>query len=197
VIHALKTYIDLFIGFFRSTMLGYGGGPSTIPLVHKEVVERFKWITDDDFADILALGNTLPGPIATKMAGYIGYRVAGVRGMLTALAATIIPTVIIMIGLLSFLYSFKDSPYVKGMTAAIKPVVAVMLLVIAYDFFKKSWQGQGWVVTALLGIISLAAFEWAGIHPAIVIGSLLAYAIIGPSKKAKKGADKEAKGGSS
>jgi chromate transporter len=192
-----EIYIDLFVGFFRSTMLGYGGGPSTIPLVHKEVVDRYKWISDDDFGDILALGNTLPGPIATKMAGYIGYRVAGIGGMFVALAATIIPTVIIMIGLLGFLYNFKDSPYVKGMTAAIKPVVAVMLLVIAYDFLKKSWQGQGWVMTVLLGIVSLAAFEWAGIHPAIVIGLLLLYAIFSPNKKAKKGQKNEVEGGSS
>jgi chromate transporter len=63
--------IQLFFAFFRVGMLGYGGGPSSIPLVHKEVVEKYKWMNDDEFADVLALGNALPGPIATKMAGYI------------------------------------------------------------------------------------------------------------------------------
>ena len=72
--------LNIFIAFFRSGMLGFGGGPSSIPLVHKEVVGTFKWMDDDEFSDVLALGNTLPGPINTKMAGYIGYRVGGIMG---------------------------------------------------------------------------------------------------------------------
>ena len=72
---ALNEYI--YHAFFRSGMLRFGGGPSSIPLVHKEVVGTFKWINDAEFSDVLALGNTLPGPIHTKMAGYIGYRVGG------------------------------------------------------------------------------------------------------------------------
>ena len=73
----MKKQLDIFIAFFRSGILGFGGGPASIPLVHKEVVGNFGWMTDDEFADVLSIGNTLPGPIATKMAGYIGYRVGG------------------------------------------------------------------------------------------------------------------------
>lgn len=68
---------DLFISFLRTGLLGYGGGPSTIPLVHKEVVHQYKWMDDEEFGNVLALGNSLPGPIMTKMAGYIGYRIGG------------------------------------------------------------------------------------------------------------------------
>lgn len=57
-------------------MLGYGGGPGSIPLIHKEVVDKYEWMSDEDFGDLLALANTLPGPIATKLAGYIGHRVS-------------------------------------------------------------------------------------------------------------------------
>jgi len=64
--------LHIFLAFFRVGMLGYGGGPASIPLVHKEVVDKYKWMNEDDFSDVLALANTLPGPIATKMAGYIG-----------------------------------------------------------------------------------------------------------------------------
>jgi chromate transporter len=152
--------------------------------VHKEVVNRYQWMTDDEFADVLALGNTLPGPIATKMAGYIGYKVAGVWGMVTALIATILPTVFIMIGLLTFLYRFKDSPYVAGMTTAVKPIVAVMLLVIAYDFLKKSWLGDGKWFTVILTILSVVALQGLEIHPAIVIVAIMLYAIVS-SRKAK------------
>jgi chromate transporter len=85
---------------------------------------------------------------------------------------------------------------VQGMTAAVKPIVAVMLLAIAYDFAKKSWQGQGWLITLALAVVSLIAFEWLGVHPAIVIGALLLYALVDP--RGKKGTDKkkQAEGGS-
>ena len=80
----MNLYLNIFIAFFRSGMLGFGGGPSSIPLIHKEVVSTFKWMTDDEFSNVVALGNTLPGPINTKMAGYIGYRVGGMIGLLIA-----------------------------------------------------------------------------------------------------------------
>lgn len=61
--------LDIFIAFFRSGILGFGGGPSAIPLVHKEVVGTYQWMSDEEFADVLSIGNTLPGPIATKWPG--------------------------------------------------------------------------------------------------------------------------------
>ncbi|MBM7553055.1 chromate transporter [Thalassobacillus pellis] len=174
---------NLFIAFFRVGMLGYGGGPSSIPLVHKEVVEKYKWLTDDDFGDVLALGNSLPGPIATKMAGYIGYRVSGIFGMLNAVIATILPTIVIMIVLITSLNSFRNQPWVAGMTNAVIPVVGVMLAKLTYDFFNKAKVSMGWTVSILLGSGSLALIVWAGIHPGIIIFALLLYALLRPKKK--------------
>ncbi|UOQ95746.1 chromate transporter [Halobacillus shinanisalinarum] len=178
---------NLFLAFFRVGMLGYGGGPSSIPLVHKEVVEKYKWLSDDDFADILALGNSLPGPIATKMAGYIGYRVSGILGMLNAVLATIIPTIAIMIILITSLNSFREQPWVNGMTQAVVPVVGVMLATLTYDFLKKAKVNLGWLTTLLLGAGSLILIEWAGIHPGLIIFALLLVALIRPM--GKKGKD--------
>ncbi|QAS53625.1 chromate transporter [Halobacillus litoralis] len=183
---------NLFIAFFRVGMLGYGGGPSSIPLVHKEVVDKYEWLSDDDFSDVLALGNSLPGPIATKMAGYIGYRVSGVIGMLNAILATILPTIIIMIVLITSLNSFREQPWVNGMTNAVVPVVGVMLAKLTYDFFKKAKVNMGWMVTAILGLGSLALMEWGNVHPGILIFALLLYALVSPSKKVESSKPKEA-----
>jgi len=98
----------IFMAFFRVGMLGFGGGPAAIPLVQKEVVDTYKWMDADEFSDILALGNALPGPIATKLAGYIGFRVGGFWGMLNGVLATIVPTIILMIVLLASLNAFRD-----------------------------------------------------------------------------------------
>lgn len=184
---------DLFLAFFRVGILGYGGGPSSIPLVHKEVVDKYKWMDSDEFGDILALGNALPGPIATKMAGYIGYRVGGTLGMLNALAATMIPTIILMIILLTTLNSYKDQPWVKGMADAVVPVVAVMLAVLTWDFIKKSGKSKlGWAWTAIALIASLVLLQILNIHPAILIFFLLLGALI---KKDSSPIEKKQMGG--
>lgn len=173
---------NLFLAFLRVGLLGYGGGPSSIPLVHAEVVSKYKWMNDDEFADVLALGNTLPGPIATKMAGYIGYRVAGITGMINAVLATIVPTILLMIVLLTSLASFKEQSWVAGMTDAVLPVVGVMLAVLTWDFFKKSQSGLGAGKTIALIITSIVLIEAAGLHPGFLIGGLLLYALVKPAK---------------
>ncbi|MDF2037619.1 chromate transporter [Cytobacillus oceanisediminis] len=183
---------DIFMAFFRVGILGYGGGPSSIPLVHKEVVDKYKWMDTDEFGDVLALGNALPGPIATKMAGYIGYRVGGILGMINALAATMIPTIVLMIILLTALNTFKDQPWVAGMTKAVVPVVAVMLATLTWDFVKKSSKSSlGWGWTLLFVAASLVLLEFVNIHPAIIIFVLLAAALLKKDKTGKNEVKKE------
>jgi chromate transporter len=182
----VKNQLHLFYAFFKVGMLGYGGGPSSIPLVHKEVVEQYKWMNDDEFSDVLALANTLPGPIATKMAGYIGYQVAGVLGMLNALLASIVPTIILMIVLLTSLSFIKEKPWVAGMTKAVVPVVGVMLAVLTWQFFKQAKDGLGWKYTVLFGVGSVVLLQFFGIHPGIVIIVLLFSAIVKRDEKVKK-----------
>ncbi len=176
---------NIGLAFFRIGMLGFGGGPSSIPLVHQEVVKKYEWMTDDEFGDTLALANTLPGPIATKMAGYVGYRVAGVWGLLNALLASVIPTVVLMIAFLGLLQTYKDIPWVQHMSASVVPVVAVMLAVLTWDFIKKSGETLGWMRAIMLLALSAILIEALQIHPAIVIlGCILA--VFSPLLKRRK-----------
>lgn len=171
--------LQIFLAFFRVGILGYGGGPSSIPLIHKEIVEKYKWMNSDEFSDILALGNALPGPIVTKMAGYIGYRVGGKIGMVNAIVASTIPTVVLMIIFLTVLKQYKNEPWVHGMSTAVIPVVAVMLLMLTLDFFKKSMKSSlGFGKTLLFIMGGLLFIEGMNIHPAIVIFALLILAIV-------------------
>ncbi|WP_187254586.1 chromate transporter [Alkalicoccus halolimnae] len=171
------------MAFLRVGLLGYGGGPAAIPLIQKEAVDTYKWMNDEEFSDILAIGNTLPGPIATKMAGYIGYRVSGVGGLINGVLATVLPTVILMIILLVSLASFRDYAWVQGMTRGVLPIVAVMLGVLTWSFVKKSKTDLGWIKVLLLIALSIVLIEFAGLHPALLIGSLILFVLLKPKKK--------------
>lgn len=164
---------DIFAAFFRIGMLGFGGGPSAIPLFEQEAVKKYKWMTSDDFGDTLALANTMPGPLATKMAGYIGFKVNGVAGCLVALFASVVPTVILMIIFLTVLQQYKDLAWVSGMSDAVVPVVGVMLAILTLDFLKKSGNSLGWLRAVIYTVVSVVLMEVLGVHPAILIIGIL------------------------
>ncbi|MEC5423014.1 chromate transporter [Virgibacillus sp. C22-A2] len=168
-------YWEIFIAFFIPGVLGYGGGPASIPLVENEVVKRYEWMSVQEFSEVLALGNSLPGPIATKMAGYIGYDVGGVLGAIVGVFATVAPSLILMIVLLGVLYKYKDSPKVKRLTLYIRPVIAILLGVMAWRFFQESFIGIGLWQTALIAVISYLLMERIKVHPAFVIVGALVY----------------------
>lgn len=177
---------QIFIAFFRSGLLGFGGGPSVIPLLEKEVVKKFKMLSSEDFTNTLAIANTLPGPIATKMAGYIGYRIGGVTGMLNALAATVLPTVLAVIILLETMQRFQEIPFVKGMTQGVIIVVCAMMISLMVDFLKKSKNKLGWLLAIILLATSAIAMLVLHIHPGFVIVFLLLLAFFAPIRSVEK-----------
>lgn len=168
-------YWKLFLAFFIPGILGYGGGPASIPLVENEVVDRYEWLSVNEFSEVLALGNALPGPIATKMAGYIGYEVGGIFGAIVAVFATVAPSLILMVTLLGLLMKYKESPKVKRLTVLVRPVIAVLLGVMTYDFLFSSYEGLGIWQTIGIGAISFVLMERLKVHPAYVIAGALVY----------------------
>ncbi|MGR3765938.1 chromate transporter [Rossellomorea sp. NS-SX7] len=168
-------YWDIFWAFFISNLLGYGGGPSTIPLIQNEVVNRYEWMTLNEFGDLFAIANVLPGPVATKMAGFIGYEVGGPLGVVIALAATILPSAIAVIILFKFVNLFKDSPQVKLMTLSVQPVIAILLGVLAYQFFLTAFEKSGLLQLIILTTAGFLVMKKLKIHPAVVILCALVY----------------------
>ncbi|MCL2527688.1 MAG: chromate transporter [Defluviitaleaceae bacterium] len=186
-------YKDIFMAFFRSGLLCFGGGPASIPFVFKEAVDRYKWMNEEEFAEAVAIGNTLPGPINTKLAGYIGHKVGGIAGLTIALIGAVIPTATLMIVLLTTLGHFSSEPWAKGMTRAMVPVVGVMLGVIGWQFVAIAAKGLGWVVTVAHMVVVAALLLYVVPHPAIVLVGLFFWALAGQwiidRFKRKKGPD--------
>ncbi|TDB03309.1 chromate transporter [Halomonas marinisediminis] len=179
-------YMALFWAFTRIGLLGFGGGPSMIPLVQQEVVKRHAWLRDEEFAEVLAIGNTLPGPIATKMAGYIGYRVGGITGSVIAVSAVIIPMILAMIMLLGGLSRYRDVAWIHGMGQAVVPVVMIMLAQLTLDFWRKSRLALGWMFSLAMALIAGGLIYGLGVHPGWVIGALLAAALLQPVRDASE-----------
>jgi len=172
-------YIHIFLAFLRSGLLCFGGGPASIPFVHNEVVERYKWMDADEFGEVVAIGNTLPGPINTKMAGYIGYKVGGFGGLLSGLFGMVVPTAILMIVLLTTFAQFAEEPWAIGMTRALIPVVAVMIGVVGWQFLTISAKALGLPVALAHIVVVGILVGFFGLHPAIIIAGLILWAIFG------------------
>lgn len=165
-------YLDIFMAFLGPGSLTFGGGPASIPLIQKEVVETYKWMSVQEFTDSLALGNTLPGPIAPKMASLIGYKMGGVLGSLIGIIATVAPTAIAIILLFGIYNKFKDALWLKGMMAGVRPVVMIMLAQAAWTMIPTSLTGVKTVIVCVIAIVGLGVIK---IHPLIMILLGLAY----------------------
>ncbi|MFD6430946.1 chromate transporter, partial [Bacillus velezensis] len=146
--------IYIFMAFFVANVLGYGGGPASIPLMFEEVVNRYSWLSNDQFSNMLALANALPGPIATKIAAYVGYSAGGWPGFLIALIATVVPSALALIVLLRIIQRFRQSPVIKGMTLSVQPVIAVMMLILTWQIGADGIKAIGWVQAIVIAGIS-------------------------------------------
>lgn len=168
-------YLQIFMANFISNILGYGGGPATIPLLEHEVVNRYGWFTTTQYSEMVALGNGLPGPIATKLAAYIGYDQAGTLGALVGLFGSVAPSMLLMLMLLGLLLKYKKSPKVQRLTQYVRPAIAVLLGVMTYDFFFNSYEGSGIFHTLILSIASLVLLERFKVSPVYVVLGALVY----------------------
>ena len=143
------------------------------------------WVTPDEFADAVAIGNALPGPIAPQVSAYVGYKLAGVPGAIAAAAGTVLPTTILMLVMIVYFFSIKDSPKVQSMLKAVRPVVVGLLLWTAFDMAstvfgakKLGWGAalaQGWDKLAIAGAAFLL-LTFTKVNPVFII---LGAAILG------------------
>lgn len=168
--------LQIFLVFAKVGTFGYGGGPSMIPLIQHEVVDRHHWLTNQEFVDAMAMGYSLPGPIATKMSAYVGFKIAGIPGSIMGLLGTILPSMVMILLLAMLAWKFRDSPYTQAALRGVRPAIVALLIMVVYDIWPasmKNWPG---------GIILAATFvavTFLNIHPAYaIVGAALVGLII-------------------
>ena len=176
---------DIFVAFGKVGIFAYGGGPSMIPLMQEEVVAAHKWLTLEEFTDALAMGYALPGPIATKMSGYVGFKIAGVWGALAGLAGTIVPSLFMILLLATFFFEYRNHPKVQSVLFGVRPAVVALLIIVTYEVAQKSFPFRfntpsAWGTYLITGG-AIGAVVFLGLHPALVIlvSAFIGYLVLG------------------
>lgn len=165
--------LELLVSFGRAGLFGFGGGPAMIPLIQVEVVALRGWLTPQEFLDAFAFGNALPGPIATKLAGYVGFVVAGWPGAVVALLALTIPTILVMVALGSVYARYKAHPGVELFLRGVRPIVIALLLLVVWNFAPSALgPPAAWLANWPLWLLAITSFVAAiklHLHPAVLI----------------------------
>lgn len=156
----------LFRTFFLIGAFSFGGGYAMLPLIQKEVVTKQAWLTMPQFADILAVAEMTPGPVAINTATYVGYQTAGFFGSVCATLGVVLPSFLLITTLASLILKNKNSPYFKGAFQGLRPIVVALIveaaLLLCFDITTN-------IANFLLFLLALALTLFTKLHPILLI----------------------------
>ena len=185
--------LELFTIFFKLGLLTFGGGYAMIPQIKEIVVEKKKWLTEDEFMEIITVAESTPGPIAINIATYVGYKKKGFLGSLFATLGVVLPSLVIIFVISLVLDRFMDNLYVQYAFNGIKVAVAFLIVRAGYNLFKKMEKKVIPIICFSIVFILVIVFEILSISFSsifyILIGGVVgifAYAVI---KRPKSGKD--------
>ena len=194
----MMLYLRLFYEFFKTGLFAIGGGMATVPFLY-DMSDATGWFTYNDLANMIAVGESTPGPIGVNMATYVGYVTGqdlwGIPGaILGAVVATlglVAPSIIVILIIAAFLKSFRDNRYVDSAFYGLRPastgLIAAAGISVAVSnllFTDTLAQGislalinwKGWILAVILWILTNKVKKTKGLHPIIFI---LASAVVG------------------
>ena len=127
----------LFYTFAKIGLFTFGGGYGMIAIVQDECVEKKKWITEDEFATVLTIAESTPGPIAINCATYTGYAQGGILGSIAATFGVVLPSFVIIFLISSFFDNILNFEIVANAFKGIQIGVGIIILRAGYNMFKK------------------------------------------------------------
>ena len=189
-------YLRLFWEFFQTGLFAVGGGMATIPFLY-DISDATGWFTHTDLANMIAVGESTPGPIGVNMATYVGFLTgmgeSGVPGaILGAVIATlglITPSIIIILIIAAILNSFRDNRYVNSAFYGLHPastglIAAAGLGVMQTNLFREgvislsSVNWKGWLLAIVLWVLTNKVKATKKLHPIVFIGASAAIGIL-------------------
>ncbi|MDP3012072.1 MAG: chromate transporter [Candidatus Hydromicrobium sp.] len=162
----MKKIWTLFWTFFKIGSFTFGGGFAMIPLIEREIVDKKKWISQNEMIDILTISQSFPGAVAVNSAIFIGQRIGGYIGALSALLGVILPSFLTIIVVARIFTYVSNIGVVKAAFKGISSAVVALLIVAALRVGKASIKDK---ISPLITIIALLLLLGTGIHPIYVI----------------------------
>lgn len=162
----MNIYIQLFLVFFRIGAFTIGGGYAMIPLIENEVVNKRKWINQQDFLDLLAIAQSAPGVFAVNISIFIGYKLRGFRGSLMTTLGAILPSFIIILAIAMFFRNFKDNEVVARIFKGIRPGVVALIAAPTFNMAKSAKVNR---YTIWIPVVSALLIWLLGFSPIWII----------------------------
>ena len=135
-------YLELLWSFIQIGMFSIGGGYAAMPLIQNQVVDIHPWLTMQQFADVMAIAEMTPGPIAINAATFVGMQVAGIPGAILATLGCVLPSCAIVLTLAYIYYRFRGLTMVQGVLAGLRPAVIAMIASAGLSLMILAFYGQ-------------------------------------------------------
>lgn len=132
----MKKYFNLFWSFFKIGLFTFGGGYAMISLIHKEAVEKHKWISEDDMNNIVVIAESTPGPISVNASTFIGFKVGKFLGACFSLLGLILPSITIIIAITIFLNYFQNNQIINFTFQGIRAAIIILLVEAIFKLSK-------------------------------------------------------------
>ncbi len=163
---ARRIYWQLFSDFFKIGAFTLGGGYAMIPIIQSEVVDRRRWLKQEEFLDIIAIAQSCPGVFAINMSVFIGYKLRKLPGALCAAFGTTLPSFAIILLIAMFFSRFQDNPVVESIFKGIRPAVVAL---IAAPTFTLAKSAKITLSNCWIPIGSALAIYLMGVNPVFII----------------------------
>ena len=166
-------YLQLFWAYLKIGIFGFGGGYAMLSMIEFEVVDHYGWMSIEEFSDMVALSQMTPGPVSINIATFIGYTVGGFWGSMVATAAIVMPSLLLLVFVLRFLFKNKENYIVKTTLSSMKPVIAGLIFVAALmmmnpeTFADAGLHGSN--ISVIICAVTFAGVFWAKINPILLI----------------------------
>lgn len=159
-------YWQLFTTFFKIGGFTFGGGWAMIPLIEREVVDKYHWIDKEEFLDELAVAQSLPGILAVNISVLVGNKLRGFKGSFVAAMGTILPSFVVILLIAIFFSQIYNNPTVASIFKGIRPAVVALILVPVITTAQAARLNK-W--TILIPIIVAIAIWMGGVSPVLCI----------------------------
>lgn len=146
-------YFHLFLAFTRIGLLAFGGGIAVLPLIQKEIVDTYQWLTTTQFLDLVTISELTPGPIAINSATFVGYRVGGFFGALVATGSFCLPSIIFILLISKFLSLFEGNEKVQKIMKGLRPSVIALMSLAGFSIAQNGIMDWFAVVLCVLSFI--------------------------------------------